>query len=877
MAVLDASDFSWMKQRAGNDTAIPEILAGPVLRRVEPGGVSVWLATKTKGSSVSLIVTDPTGATVASTPIDTPPSTTNLGDNLNVVLATAVPTGQPLQPGVHYQYTLSLGQQSSVQPTAQTLATALGLSDLSQLCYGTDQLPSFALPPQDLSKVSLVHASCRHAGSDSLDALPVLDGEIANLRTQTPDDADFANARPHQMWLTGDQIYGDDLSDPWLALCIDLAGWLMGNRTEPYPKLLGPSGPIWPSSFPPPQDSKQHAIPWNGLTPWPDTNFPGIGDRGWLVWDAGFTSDAPDTTQIKPKSSTLAKEYEWAHNHLLALGEFYATYLLSYSPVLWSWPAGQATPDVPNYPFTATPADNGVANALALFGAGTVAVRRILANVPTYMVLDDHEVTDDFFMNRSWCTRVLGASADDTLGRRVIRNALLGYAMFQALGNDPSQWDASGSGSPGANLLHALDTAAEMTQTDPTPELLGIPSVPLSTPAAAAANGPPPTTRLNRGSAAISWHYSWQQAGWPFEVIALDCRTARGYGAGEVDPPLLLSDQPAPSSSGSPPAALSAFDEQLGTAAAPAGTQVTFVIAQTPPIWLRWIQAIQDLSSSVNWAFGKDAESWGLNENCFQLLLNRLAARNTSVVLLSGDVHFSFAAAADLYATKPWGATAPVQPDRAARVVQLTSSPMKNANYQTKFVGLVGWSILTNPESWAGLGVPTPPNAGIWGADVLFDALPSDFDTAPIVLTVPEWDLAYPGLKPDWRYRVQFFPGTKTPAPAVPTAQLQSLSGTLAGSLSGVSNVATACIEAIVAAPTEVVGVNNVCVVGFTGADPATAGVTQTVLRGPSADIDTLTGGASASAVQQGLTQADGQIVYTVPLAVGPDPWQSGS
>ena len=173
MAVLDASDFSWMKQRAGNDAAIPEILAGPVLRRVEPGGVSVWLATKTKGTSVNVLVTDPTGATVASTPIDAPPSTTNLGDKLNVVLATAVPTGQPLQPGVQYQYTLSIGQPASGQPTAQTLATALGLSDLSQLCYGTDQLPSFALPPQDLSKLSLVHASCRHAGSDSLDALPV--------------------------------------------------------------------------------------------------------------------------------------------------------------------------------------------------------------------------------------------------------------------------------------------------------------------------------------------------------------------------------------------------------------------------------------------------------------------------------------------------------------------------------------------------------------------------------------------------------------------------------------------------------------------------------------------------------------------------------
>ena len=29
-------------------------------------------------------------------------------------------------------------------------------------------------------------------------------------------------------------------------------------------------------------------------------------------------------------------------------------------------------------------------------------VQRALANVPTYMILDDHDVTDDYFLNPVW-------------------------------------------------------------------------------------------------------------------------------------------------------------------------------------------------------------------------------------------------------------------------------------------------------------------------------------------------------------------------------------------------------------------------------------------------------------------------------------------
>ena len=52
------------------------------------------------------------------------------------------------------------------------------------------------------------------------------------------------------------------------------------------------------------------------------------------------------------------------------------------------------------------------------------------------MIFDDHEITDDWYLNRTWIQRVLSAP----LGRAVIRNALTSYVIFQDLGNDPLKY-----------------------------------------------------------------------------------------------------------------------------------------------------------------------------------------------------------------------------------------------------------------------------------------------------------------------------------------------------------------------------------------------------------------------------------------------------
>ena len=86
----------------------------------------------------------------------------------------------------------------------------------------------------------------------------------------------------------------------------------------------------------------------------------------------------------------------------------------------------------------------------AKFLAGLPRVRRALANIPTYMIFDDHDVTDDFFLNPMWRDRVLTTA----LGQTILHNAMVTYALFQDWGNDPLRYD---SGLPAELRTRALE------------------------------------------------------------------------------------------------------------------------------------------------------------------------------------------------------------------------------------------------------------------------------------------------------------------------------------------------------------------------------------------------------------------------------------
>ena len=79
------------------------------------------------------------------------------------------------------------------------------------------------------------------------------------------------------------------------------------------------------------------------------------------------------------------------------------------------------------------------AKSLARAHQALPAVRRVLANHPTYMIFDDHDVTDDWNLTSAWREGV----HQNPTGRRFVANALAAFWAFQGWGNDPDLYDAS--------------------------------------------------------------------------------------------------------------------------------------------------------------------------------------------------------------------------------------------------------------------------------------------------------------------------------------------------------------------------------------------------------------------------------------------------
>ena len=88
---------------------------------------------------------------------------------------------------------------------------------------------------------------------------------------------------------------------------------------------------------------------------------------------------------------------------------------------------------------------------MTAFYDGSAEGRRTLANVPTYMIMDDHDVTDDWNLNPIWVDRV----NKTTFGRAILRNALASYTVFQDWGNDPVRYLNEDTARGGRSEAHA--------------------------------------------------------------------------------------------------------------------------------------------------------------------------------------------------------------------------------------------------------------------------------------------------------------------------------------------------------------------------------------------------------------------------------------
>ena len=302
-------------------------------------------------------------------------------------------TNSPLscraRPGIQDSSPLrfELDRQRRVHPAVHVLGQDLGLVEgPGRITLGNAALPTFFVHSNEVAR-NLMHGSCRQLHGGGEDAFLSAEEALA----QAAGDID---ARPSALFLTGDQIYADDVAAPLIGHIRSLANALMGQEDAT-------------------------SIPGMNL------DDVAVNGRAEIITErVGFTSEKAD-------------------NHLVSFGEWAAMYVTSWSPDVWpaSLPEAEQlvtkTGDGKVSAVRARRKAESQRESLKRALAALPSVRRVLANVPTYMIFDDHDVTDDWNITGEWREN----ARTNPIGRRIISNALAAYWAFQGWGNHPDESD----------------------------------------------------------------------------------------------------------------------------------------------------------------------------------------------------------------------------------------------------------------------------------------------------------------------------------------------------------------------------------------------------------------------------------------------------
>lgn len=572
-------------------SGLPLVLAGPIVRKTTRTSVSIWIALKESATLELVIKSNPDLRNIASSTA----STKSFGRHLHIAVITV--SGLNLEPNRIYHYDINFPGSKTL--VSQGILESAG--GVSKLVYGGHMLPSFMLPSDNMHNLRIIHASCRkpHGGENgdmNKDAFEAVHN-ILNRTHHLP------NERPQQLYLTGDQIYADDVSDLLLFMLRDAENILLGWSTR---EQL-PSAP-------------------NHITLSPLHRLPLIRTAGFTCGDVG-------------------------KSHLLRLGEYYSMYLFAWSEVLWP-----TNSNFPSYDrdYSSYAADEDAYNIsgeltqrkyeekkqkLIDFRNSIPYVRKLLANISTYMIFDDHEITDDWFLNRTWVDNVY-TSRD---GKRIIQNGLSAYAVFQGWGNKPEVFNNSSSNEN--RLLNALTTLNQN----------GISGISQDSTWSDISNIILPNLSGNNLTGGINWSYSLSFD--LFNVIVLNTRTNRSLYRGFAG---LLSND--------------AIQTQIRDRVSEKLPQHNFTLIISPapvfglPLMEELIQPV--VSRFAGYPTG-DYEPWVADRNKFEHFLKEVSAFRR-VLFLSGDVHYSFSNSVD-YWDKRTGT------EVISKFVNLTSSSLKNS------------------------------------------------------------------------------------------------------------------------------------------------------------------------------------------------------
>ncbi len=830
---------------------LPLLLAGPIVRRVEPTLASVWVALS-EPATVTLKIWEGRVSTGSGNVLNTgdPTPTLRIGDELHVALPLIklLPTSpRLLEPGKIYSYDVEIKTASATHTLKSLGLLTTGTFEgrrVEALGFEENALPGFALPPAEITDLRVIFGSCRRVENDHPDAMVWIDDLMREKPDENPYSYKDANKRPHQLFLGGDQIYADDVGRCHMHALIDLSKRLIGNGPPDALENFGearerlPVGSIrkrkdgvtQPAKF----DDYDKEIK---LAPGSDVrDFLLPADHAWFPPGRRLLQSVVDAQMTSTDGTS----------HLFAFGEFAAMYLSVWSNAVWTphqdprepelldLPTNEEVLERPKWPdtistYVGTPfnveetrdtleegdtpevkernkvrklspfrnksyvgyerKDNGKYTGddgkpltaaehlakrveklkvdvrkerrrLTLFHDGLAKVRRVLANIPTYMMFDDHDFTDDWNLNPMWYDRVYNTD----LGVTSARNALASYAVFQDWGNDPIRYEKrddykellvkitqlfpQGEPGPVADVAKRLD------------ELFGFKEVVVSDPA---------TGRFPARNPVIKWHYS--VPGPRHLAVAIDNRTRRSF-VSRVGPPGNVEGSLDPN-------AVTPQTEQIPAGPFTDGKEVLLVIAPLqvlgPPLLDELVAPaafrvfdVVDYSAKLdpNKKFGSrgmsgtnpDAiEAWAFDPFTLEALLKRLKPYG-KVVVLSGDVHYS-ASTVMSYFTK--GEADP------ARFVQFTSSGFKNV--MPSYVTVIDRSlaiahlIVRQPLGAERMGwLQRPSNPIVLEAGTSEAEIPREYRAKlkqePTLLPTLGWPddtTVNPAQPPDWSWRVE--------------------------------------------------------------------------------------------------------------------------
>ncbi len=318
--------------------------------------------------------------------------------------------------------------------------------------------------------------------------------------------------------------------------------------------------------------------------------------RIMLGWDETIPPDGKRVAEYHAGQRSFVNSHGFtvdpaiAGNHLLGFGDYAAMYILAWSPDIWMWDGFRATPSV-----------------LRLGDQyKSPETRKVLANTPTYMICDDHEVTDDWNLNPKWVRDTAG----DPVARRIIANALGAYWAFQAVGNDPGR-DASAQAAVSAY---------------------------------AGAKGANPAAFESAMLGFHDWHFT---APTSRPTIFLDTRTRRQFAPAPsgANPPGVQNPPPGLLNDGG----FRLFESALAAIPSP-GYDAVLIVSPGPFIGYRQAEEMLKNRSHVDDPAAPidpfyDPESWSFDTPAFVRFFKTLArSGHKRFVILSGDVHYSFTA-----------------------------------------------------------------------------------------------------------------------------------------------------------------------------------------------------------------------------------------